>query len=75
LGTTIGYKEWKEYFSAKCIVHTAKEEAIRRWKFDEHGYARRQMTWFKKDKRINWFDISKKEWQDKVEKLVTNMVH
>lgn len=33
-------------------------------------YAKRQITWFKKDKKINWFDISKNGWQNKVEKKV-----
>jgi tRNA A37 N6-isopentenylltransferase MiaA len=49
-----------------------KEEIIRRWKFAEHAYARRQMTWFRKDKRIHWFDISQKKWQDKIKALVNN---
>lgn len=66
LGETLGYKEWRPLFEGK----TSKEQIIQRWKFDEHSYARRQMTWFKKNKRINWFDITKIRWQDKVEKLV-----
>ena len=66
LGTTIGYREWQLFFEGKAL----KKEAIQRWKFAEHAYARRQMTWFKKDKRIHWFDISQKKWQDKIEALV-----
>ncbi len=27
---------------------------IERVKFDTHAYARRQLTWFRKDKRIRW---------------------
>lgn len=64
LGTTMGYKEWREYFEGKISedkerLGRMREEIIERWKFNEHSYARRQMTWFKKDKRIRWFDISK----------------
>jgi len=73
LGTTIGYKEWKRYFiNPKSEIRNLKlkEEIIQKWKFAEHAYARRQMTWFKKDKRIHWFDINQKKWQDKIEKLV-----
>jgi len=66
LGTTLAYREWKDYFEGK----TTKEEVIRKWKFDEHDYARRQMTWFRKDSKINWFDITKEGWQAKVENLV-----
>jgi len=66
LGTTIGYREWEKYFKSFKL----KEEIIRRWKFAEHAYARRQITWFKKDKRIHWFDIGQKKWQDKIKKQV-----
>ncbi len=66
LGQTLGYKEWQAYWEAEMT----KEEVIKRWQFDEHGYARRQMTWFKKDQRVHWFDITAKRWQDKIEALV-----
>lgn len=49
-----------------------KEEAVRRWKFDEHAYVRRQMTWFNKDKRIVWFDISKDNFAKKVAVMVND---
>jgi len=68
LGVTIGYQEWQPYFEGKAT----QDEIIQRWKFAEHAYARRQMTWFKKDKRINWFDINKKGWENGVEKLIKN---
>ena len=52
--------------------HTAalKQEIVETWKKHEYQYARRQMTWFKKDKEIIWFDISDENYQKKVEKLV-----
>jgi len=66
LGTTIGYREWQAY-----TEHNQKrEDIIKRWKFDEHGYARRQMTWFKKDSRIKWFDIAKKDYLKQIVSLV-----
>ena len=68
LGVTIGYKEWRPFFEGKAT----KDEVIQKWKFAEHAYVRRQMTWFKKDKRINWFDINKKGWENGVEKLIKN---
>jgi tRNA dimethylallyltransferase len=71
IGMTIGYREWEKYFKSFKL----KEEVIQRWKFAEHAYARRQMTWFKKDKRIHWFDISQKKWQDKIEVLVEDWIN
>lgn len=71
LSETLGYQEWRPFFEGRA----SKKEVSRRWQFNEHGYARRQMTWFKKDKRIHWFDIQAKGWQDKVEKLVKDWYH
>jgi len=33
---------------------------------NEHAYARRQMTWFKKMSSVHWFDISKSSWESDV---------
>ncbi len=63
----IGYRQWKPYFEREAT----SEEVIQRWKFDEHSYARRQMTWFKKDGRMKWFDISEQKWENEIEKLVS----
>lgn len=35
-----------------------------------HQFAKRQETWFKKEKNIHWFDVSQEGWVDKVEKTV-----
>lgn len=35
-----------------------KEQAVSGIKGDLHAYIRRQLIWFKRDKRINWLDIS-----------------
>jgi len=66
LGGTMGYQEWQPFFEGK----KSKKEVIQRWKFNEHGYARRQMVWFKKNKRINWLEITKPGLEKKVVKLV-----
>lgn len=36
-----------------------KEQAITKWTQAEYDYAKRQMTWFRKEKQIHWFDVSK----------------
>jgi len=62
----LGYRQWREYFEGNI----SNENVIDKWVRDEINYAKRQMTWFKKDKRINWFDVSSKNWKLRVEKEV-----
>jgi tRNA dimethylallyltransferase len=71
---TFGYKEWKLAFQKMENGKEKKKknsklikDIIQRWKWDEHGYARRQMAWFKKMSGIRWVDITKDNWQEKVE--------
>lgn len=47
---TIGYQEWKDYFNGKI----KKEEVIEKIILHTKQYAKRQMAWFKRDKRIHW---------------------
>jgi tRNA dimethylallyltransferase len=42
---TVGYKELFDYLDGKCTL----EEAIADIKTDTRRYAKRQMTWFKRD--------------------------
>lgn len=63
---TLAYKEFKNYFSKKISLN----ESIKRWTFDEHAYARRQLTWFKKQKDIFFIDISQSRYQSKIFNLV-----
>jgi tRNA dimethylallyltransferase len=46
----IGYFEIEQYL--KKII--SLDEAIQKMKYRTHHYARRQMTWFKRDERIRW---------------------
>ena len=49
---TVGYKELFEFFDNNI----SKEEAIELIKRNTRRYAKKQMTWFKKDSDIKWFD-------------------
>lgn len=49
---TVGYKEIFNFFNGK----TTKEEAINLIKKNTKKYAKRQMTWFKKDLSYQWID-------------------
>lgn len=60
----LGYKESEAFFKQGMSY----EEFIETWIRNEMKYAKRQLTWFKKDKRINWFDITNKNYLDEVEK-------
>lgn len=62
----LGYRQLRDYFEKKASL----QEAVGAWKTAEHQYARQQLTWFKRDKRIRWFDIDKEGWRSQVEKLV-----
>lgn len=48
---TVGYKELFDYLDGKI----SPEDAIELIKKNTRQYAKRQMTWFKKDKEIKWF--------------------
>jgi len=59
---TLAYKEFKNYFNKKSSL----SESIKKWTFDEHAYARRQLTWFKKQKNIIFIDISKPKYLSQI---------
>lgn len=46
-----------------------KKKFIEVLKIKIHQFAKRQMTWFKNNPDIFWFDVSKKDWLQKVENL------
>jgi tRNA dimethylallyltransferase len=49
---TVGYQELFEYLDGKISI----DRAIELIKQHTRQYAKRQMTWFKKDPEIKWFD-------------------
>lgn len=48
---TVGYREMFEYFDGTIT----REEAIELIKRNSRRYAKRQMTWFRRDEEIRWF--------------------
>jgi tRNA dimethylallyltransferase len=55
---TLGYSQWLAYKSGRISYETAVLE----WQQAEIAYANRQLTWFKKQPTIQWFDIENKNW-------------
>jgi len=51
---TVGYVELFDYFDGKCTL----DEAINAIKIHTHQYAKRQMTWLRKNNDYQWFEVS-----------------
>lgn len=54
---TVGYKELFSYFNGEWPLNAAIEKIKR----NSRVYARKQMTWFKRDKGIEWFHPKQEE--------------
>lgn len=64
---TVGYKELFEYLDGRVTL----QKAIENIQLNTRHYAKRQMTWFKKDELINWCNPDLKEVLDIIHKLKT----
>ena len=63
----IGYKELVSYFRGEISL----EEAIEKIKQHSRNYAKRQITWFKRNTNIHWFDpINDKDILNKIIDLI-----
>lgn len=58
----IGFKELIPYFENKVSL----EECIEKIKLETRHYAKRQLTWFRKNDRIEWIAIDKFDTTDKI---------
>lgn len=54
---TVGYKELFDYFEEKITL----EQAVEKIKQNTRNFAKRQMTWFKKDVGTTWFQYNEAE--------------
>lgn len=59
--TSIGYRELGAYIRGECGI----DDAVRKTKEATWQYAKRQLTWFKRDQRIHWVKD-----EDEAEELV-----
>ena len=64
----LAHKHIAQYLRGKL----SKEEMIENSIKEEQKYAKRQKTWFKKDKRIKWFKFEEKK---KIIKEVKNFLN
>lgn len=54
---TVGYKEMFDYLDGVWSL----DEAVERMKGNTRRYARKQLTWFKRDENVRWFHPQQKE--------------
>ena len=67
----LGYKEFIWYINGKCTLC----EAIRILKRDSRRYAKRQLTWFNRNKNINWINISEYESEEEIIKDIIQIIN
>ncbi|SDH54124.1 tRNA (adenosine(37)-N6)-dimethylallyltransferase MiaA [Alteribacillus bidgolensis] len=63
----IGYKEFYPYFKGEYTL----EDAIDLLKKNTRRYAKRQLTWFRNKERVEWFDITKENKQEKIKEMIS----
>ncbi len=64
----LGYKEMLDYLDNKCSL----EEAVEIIKRDTRHFAKRQITWFKRESDVTWID--KKEYEYNEERILKAML-
>ena len=62
---TVGYKELFDYIDGRWPL----EEAVERIKGNTRRYARKQLTWYKRDDQVTWFHPDQ---QDKILKFISH---
>lgn len=66
IASTLGYKQLIMY----CLGKVSFEKMINSWQLAEQSYAKRQVTWFNKEKQICWFEAAPENYL-KIEKDVS----
>ena len=64
----LGYKEILEYLDGECTL----EDAVYKIKRDTRHFAKRQITWFKREKHVTW--INKKDYNYDEDKILEVML-
>lgn len=73
-----GIKEtrWREiglnYYLVYCFIEhkVSYQDLVVRMQTEVRRYIKRQLTWFKKEKDVRWFDVTEVDWRGRVESLV-----
>ena len=68
---TVGYKEAFAFLRNEIY----KERMIELMKQNTRRFAKRQMTWFRKEERIQWFDISSEDQIDEIAEKIIQQIY
>jgi tRNA dimethylallyltransferase len=68
-GKIIGIKEIGEYLENRCTLDEAKEAM----KKNTRNFAKRQMTWFRAESRLQWIDVENKETGRIIEEIFAHV--
>lgn len=66
-GQAIGYKEVLDFLEGECTLEEATEEVKKR----SRRYAKRQLTWFRRDERVSWVDLDTMSVEDACRLIVS----
>ena len=65
----LGYKEILDYLEGDCTL----EEAVYRIKRDTRHFAKRQITWFKRERDVIW--INQKDYDYDKQRILQKILH
>ena len=60
----LGYKEFFDYFDGRMTL----EDTVDKIKKDTRHFAKRQLTWFRREKEVIW--LNKKEYEQEKDYLI-----
>ncbi len=66
----LGYRQLSAYLAGECSC----EEAVRRLKRDTRHFAKRQLTWFRKEPGLVWLHIDEDESTDSVANRIVGLI-
>jgi len=69
-GQALGYKEIVRHLEGKCSL----DEAVELIKRDTRRYAKRQLTWFRTDPRIEWLDMGLFEAKEEAARSIMALI-
>jgi tRNA dimethylallyltransferase len=64
---TVGYREFFDFFDRR----NSREQAIAKVKTNTRHYAKRQLTWFKKDEEVHWFNADSNTLLQSISDLIS----
>ncbi len=64
--SSVGYKEVVEHLQGKIPHDELHGEIVK----NTMGLIKKQMTWFKKDKEVTWFDVAEGDFSETVKKII-----